>query len=128
VLGAPNLAAAPLFSLVFGFAGALAVVAVAALLARTGAAGIVRTCGRNSLAIYLAFFLPMAVSRALLLRSGLVTDVGLVSALVTLCGVAAPLAFAMIVRGTRFSWLFERPAAFRLQPRARAGLAAQAGR
>ncbi|MFO1149647.1 MAG: acyltransferase family protein [Alsobacter sp.] len=128
VLGAPNLAAAPLFSLVFGFSGALAVVAVATLLARSGAAGVVRACGRNSLAIYLAFFLPMAVSRALLLRSGLALDVGLVSALVTLCGVAAPLAFAALVRGTRLAWLFERPAAFRLEPRARVGLAAQAGR
>jgi uncharacterized membrane protein YcfT len=128
VLGAPNLAAAPLFSLAFGFAGALAVVAVAALLARSGAARIVRTCGRNSLPIYLSFFLPMAVSRALLLQTGLVADVGVVSVLVTLCGVAVPLAFAALVRGTRFAWLFERPAAFHFRAPARAGLAAQVGR
>jgi uncharacterized membrane protein YcfT len=128
VLGAPNLAAVPLFSLLFGFAGALAVVAVASLLARSGATGFVRTCGRNSLAIYLAFFLPMAASRALLLRSGVITDVGVASALVTICGVVASLGFAVLVRGTRFAWLFERPAAFRLRPSARGGLAAQAGR
>lgn len=125
VLGAPNLASAGGFSLVFGFAGAFAVIAVAALLARSGIAGFVRICGRNSLAVYLAFFLPMSVTRTILVKSGLIHDVGAVSALVTLVGVLVPLGLALAVRDTRFAWLFERPAAFRLGSRRAARPAAQ---
>ena len=41
--------------------------------------------------IYLAFFLPMAVSRAVLLKSGIISDVGTISLLVTLAGIIAPI-------------------------------------
>jgi uncharacterized membrane protein YcfT len=125
VLSAPNLASAGGFSLVFGFAGAFAVVALAALLARSGAASFVRTCGRNSLAIYLAFFLPMSITRTLLVKLAVIDDIGVVSTLVTIVGVLVPLGLAVAVRSTRMAWLFERPAAFRLAPRALARPAVQ---
>lgn len=128
VLGAPNLASAGGFSLVFGFAGAFAVVAVASLLARSGVAGFVRTCGRHSLAIYLAFFLPMSVTRTLLVKLGIFDDVGVVSALVTIAGVLVSLGFAIAVRGTRLAWLFERPAAFKPGRRRSAASLAQPAR
>ena len=51
-----------------------------ALLSLTKFATPLRYCGRNSIVIYLAFFLPMAASRAALIKSGLVTDIGTISA------------------------------------------------
>ena len=63
-----------------------------------GAAGQERSCsGRcaiaasNSIVIYLAFFLPMAATRIVLLKTGIITDLGTVSLLVTLAGVIGAL-------------------------------------
>lgn len=99
--------ALPVVSLILGTAGAAAIVAVAVLVATSPAGDIVRALGSRSIVVYLAFFLPMAVSRSLLIGSGL--DVGTVSALVTVAGVLAPFAIhAVAIRcGGRF--LFERP-------------------
>jgi uncharacterized membrane protein YcfT len=99
----------PGVSLALGLAGASAVVAFAALLSRSEWMAPLRYAGRHSLVIYLAFFLPMAVSRAAVLRLGAV-DVGTASALVTVAGVVSPLVLFWIVRGTRARVLFERPA------------------
>ena len=66
----------PVISLVLGLAGASAVIAVSALMARAHVFGWVRYCGEHSIVIYLAFFLPMAATRTLLLKTGLVADVG----------------------------------------------------
>ncbi|MHB2170223.1 acyltransferase family protein [Alsobacter sp. R-9] len=110
VAGFTSVAALPGIGLVLGIVGALAVVTVSALLARVGMARFVAACGRNSLAIYLAFFLPMAATRALLVKSGLIADVGVVSALVTAAGVIAPLLLQRAVAGTALDFLFVRPA------------------
>ena len=59
-----------------------------------------RYCGEHSIVIYLAFFLPMAASRSLLLKSGLIADLGTVSVLVTLCGVLGALVLYWAVRRT----------------------------
>ncbi|MFZ5693618.1 MAG: acyltransferase family protein [Pseudomonadota bacterium] len=109
-----GLSAWPGISLLLGFAGAAAVIAVSVLLARAGLLGFIRYCGQNSLVIYLAFFLPMAVTRIALVRTGIVTDPGTVAFLVTSVAVAVPLVLHMLVRGTAFRFLFERPDRFRL--------------
>ncbi|MFL5155472.1 MAG: acyltransferase, partial [Microvirga sp.] len=87
-----------------------------ALLTPTRVATPFRHCGRHSIAIYLAFFLPMAATRAVLLKSGLIDDVGLVSAIVTAVAVVAPLILERLVRETPLSFLFRRPAAFHIAP------------
>ena len=53
-----------------------------------------RYCGQNSIVIYLAFFLPMAATRIALLKTGIITDLGTISLLVTavLASSAAPAA------------------------------------
>lgn len=107
----------PVLSLALGFLGALAVIAASALLAKAEVLPALRYCGRNSIAIYLAFFLPMAASRTLLLKTGLVPDVGVASVLVTLAGVLGALAIHWAVRDTRLKLLFERPASLRLARR-----------
>ena len=76
-----------------------------------------RYCGRNSIVIYLAFFLPMAATRTVLLKSGLIADIGTMSAIVTVAGVIGPLCLFWVVRGTWARFLFERPAAFWLTPK-----------
>jgi hypothetical protein len=50
--------------------GALAVIAGSALLARAHLLKGLRYAGRNSLVVYLAFFLPMIVTRVMLIKLG----------------------------------------------------------
>jgi len=107
----------PVVSLGLGLIGAAAVVSFSALLAKGALFDPLRFCGRNSIAIYLAFFLPMAASRTLLLESGLIGDIGVVSLIVTTAGVLGALAIWWATRGTRLDFLFVRPARFRLAPR-----------
>ncbi len=114
----------PGVSLALGLAGALAVVTLSALLARFGAARFIAGCGHNSLTIYLAFFLPMAALRWLLLKTGLVADVGVVSALVTVGAIIAPLLLQRLVRGTPLDVLFRRPSWATFRPSVRKTIAA----
>ncbi len=57
-----------------------------------------RYLGENSIVIYLAFFLGMAASRSVLLKTGLITDIGTVALLVTPAGVVGALALFWAVR------------------------------
>jgi uncharacterized membrane protein YcfT len=107
----------PLISLALGLAGAVAVVALAALMAASDLFKALRYCGRNSIVIYLAFFLPMAASRAVLIKTGWIADVGTISALVTLAGVLGALMMFWVARAIRLTFLFERPALFWLAPK-----------
>jgi uncharacterized membrane protein YcfT len=111
-----GLADAPLVSLGLAGLGAMAVVSVSALLAATPVAAPLRYLGANSIVIYLAFFLPMAVSRILLLKFNLIPDIGTISLIVTTAGVVGPLVVFWIVRGTWFGFLFKRPLWARLEP------------
>jgi uncharacterized membrane protein YcfT len=109
----------PFVSLALGLAGAIAVISVSALMAKSDLFKPLRYCGRNSIVIYLAFFLPMAASRVLLIKAGWISDVGTLCAVVTLCGVFGSLAIFWTVRRTPLSFLFERPARFWLTPKPR---------
>ncbi|MDB5601533.1 MAG: acyltransferase [Xanthobacteraceae bacterium] len=102
----------PFVSLGLGLIGAAAVVSISVLLARSGRVGWLTYCGTNSIVIYLAFFLPMAATRTLLIKTGVIADVGVMSILVTIAGVIVPLCLFWLVRGTRANFLFERPARF----------------
>jgi uncharacterized membrane protein YcfT len=105
----------PLVSLALGLAGALAVIALAAVLADLAIAAPFRWLGEHSIVVYLAFFLPMAASRALLLKSGAIADVGAISALVTLCGIAGPVVLYIAIERSGYGkFLFARPAWARL--------------
>ncbi len=100
----------PLVSLALGMAGALAIVAGATLLADSLPARPLRWLGEHTIVVYLAFFLPMAASRAVLLKLGIIPDVGTISLLVTTAGIVGPLVlYAMIQRSGWGRFLFERP-------------------
>src|ERR1700676_144214 len=60
----------PLISLALGLAGAGAIITAGTLLARAHWLTFLGFFGEHSIVIYLAFFLPMATTRALLLKTG----------------------------------------------------------
>ena len=66
----------PPIGLIAGLSGATAIVVLASLLSRTALTAPLRYCGQNSIAIYLTFFLPMAASRYVMVKTGLIADVG----------------------------------------------------
>jgi len=104
----------PFFSLSLGLFGAAAVATVASLMALHNVFRPLRYCGRNSIVIYLAFFLPMAATRTLLIKTGWIPDIGTMSAVITAAGIFGPLALFWAARGTWANFLFERPAQFSL--------------
>ncbi len=110
----------PFVSLALGLLGAAAVVRAAALFSLTDLCKPLRYCGRNSIVIYLAFFLPMAASRTLLLKTGLIGDIGTICAVVTACGVLGSLAMFWAANALGARFLFERPALFWLTSKAAA--------
>ena len=105
----------PFMSLGLGLLGAGVVVTAATLMAQSGLCRPLRYCGANSIVIYLAFFLGMAASRVVLLKTGMIGDIGTVSALVTMAGVVGALMLYWAVRSTPLRFLFERPAWARVE-------------
>jgi uncharacterized membrane protein YcfT len=105
-----GLAFLPGLSLLMGFVGAAAVIALAALLSKMRFLDILRYAGKHSIAIYLAFFLPMAATRYVLLKTGIIPDLGTVALIVTVFAIAGPLLLQLLARNTPLGFLFERPA------------------
>jgi uncharacterized membrane protein YcfT len=115
----------PLISIALGLSGACAIVTLGTLLARAHWLTFLRFCGEHSIVIYLAFFLPMATTRTLLLRTGWIGDIGTISLIVTVVGVVGALVIWRIALAAGATFLFERPAAFWIAPKkARATLQA----
>ena len=83
-----------------------------------------RYAGENSIAVYLAFFLPMAATRTALLKFAPGLDLGVVALIVTSAGVLAPLIFFAAVQNTQARVLFRRPSWVRLEPTRQSGLVA----
>jgi hypothetical protein len=59
----------------------------------------------------------MAATRTLLLKTSLIHDIGTVSLVVTIAGVAGALALWWIALKAGANFLFERPAAFWIAPK-----------
>jgi len=105
-----SLADLPVLNLMLGCLGALAIITVSTLLSQIRWAKPLEYLGKNSIVIYLAFFLPMAVSRIILLKFTPALDIGSISALVTTAGVLGPVVLYLIIQ--KIGWgkfLFERP-------------------
>ncbi|MGJ5130911.1 acyltransferase family protein [Bradyrhizobium oligotrophicum] len=106
----------PAVSLMLGYAGAVAIIIAGTLLARAQLLNALRFCGEHSIVIYLAFFLPMAATRTLLLKTGAIADIGTISLLVTVAGVLGALAIWRLALRLGARFLFERPIAFWIAP------------
>jgi len=107
----------PGISLALGLAGASAIIVIGTLLARGGYLDFLRYCGEHSIVIYLAFFLPMAATRTLLLKTGVIADIGTVSLIVTIAGGAGALLIWRAALAVHANFLFERPDAFWIAPK-----------
>jgi uncharacterized membrane protein YcfT len=107
----------PGISLLLGIAGACAIITIGTLLARMQWLEFLRFCGEHSIVIYLAFFLPMASSRTVLLHLGIIHDIGAISLIVTIVGVLGALAIWWAALAVKANFLFERPDAFWIAPK-----------
>jgi uncharacterized membrane protein YcfT len=105
----------PFISLTLGLVGAAAVVSVSALMAKSDVFAPLRYLGRNSIVVYLAFFLGMAASRAVLLKTGVIPDLGTVALIVTASGITGAVTLFWATRNAPLRFLFERPAWARLE-------------
>ncbi len=93
-----------------GLIGAAAVVVVSALLAKISLMSPLRYAGQNSIVIYLAFFLPMAVTRIFFVKTGFIADTGTIALIVTAMGVLCPLILHWLLKRWGIGmFLFERP-------------------
>lgn len=100
----------PFVSLALGCMGALAIICGAVLLSQFQWSRFLEYLGRNSIVIYLAFFLPMAVSRAVLLKFAPFLDIGTVSFLVMLSATIGPVILYWMIQWTGYcKFLFHRP-------------------
>ncbi|MEQ9317272.1 MAG: acyltransferase family protein, partial [Henriciella sp.] len=99
----------PVVSLLMGFAGAFAIVAVAALLSKFKLGDAVRYAGKHSIVIYLTFFVPMKVAQKILAETGIVPDIGTASLMVLVFALSAPLIFHRLIKSTPLIFLYERP-------------------
>jgi uncharacterized membrane protein YcfT len=117
VLVALGISEWPIVSLALGLCGACAIIKIGTLLARMHWLNVLRFCGEHSIVVYLAFFLPMAATRTLLLKAGFIHDIGLVSLIVTIAGVAGAVLIWRTALALRANFLFERPDAFWISPR-----------
>ncbi|WP_417310889.1 acyltransferase family protein [Devosia sp.] len=103
-------AALPGIHLMLAIAGALGVCVTAALLIRLPHTSWLRWLGANSIVIYVSFSIPMAALRTLLLRYDVSDNVSLVSTIVMVVSLLAPLVVYAVVRRTGWGrFLFERP-------------------
>jgi len=112
-----DLSIRPGISLMLGFAGACAIIVTGTLLARANWLDALRYCGEHSIVIYLAFFLPMALTRILLLKTNIIPDIGLVSLIDTVAGVVGALAMWWGAKRLGLNFLFERPDMFWIAPK-----------
>lgn len=106
-----GLASLPGLRLVLAFAGSLALCVLAGLLARLPFMAWLSWLGSKSLVIYLSFALPMSAVRILLIRLGIVDDASVLSLIVFVAAMIAPLVLYAAIRVTGWGrFLFERPA------------------
>lgn len=104
-------AALPGLHLLLAFAGSIALCVFAALLMRLKWMSWLRWLGANSIVVYLSFSIPMALTRVVLLKIGVIEDTGILSTLVMLSAIASPLVLYWLIKKTGWGkFLFERPA------------------
>lgn len=120
-------AGAPGLSLLLGLLGAGAIIVASSLLLGTRAAAPLAYCGRNSIVIYLGFFIPLVVASKLALLSGWINDTTTLAVFATVAAVGAPLLLHRLIRDTPLAFLFERPARFWFVRRTPARAAAVGG-
>ena len=121
-LGAPDgmafISDLPFVSLMLGAGGAVGVILTTTLLSTVSWTAFLAWLGRNSIVVYLAFFLPMAITRTVLVKLVPGLGIGTISLIVTVAGVIGPVILFYLVNRTGYGrFLFERPGWARLDGR-----------
>ena len=106
----------PVMSLMLGFAGASAVITTSIVLARSGGLKWLRYFGENSIVIYLAFVLFMAPIRTIAIKLVPNINPDVLSLVTTTVSIIGAVALFWVVRNTKMSFLFKRPAWAKLKP------------
>jgi uncharacterized membrane protein YcfT len=117
-----GLAAMPVIELVFAGLGIAAVIMFSVVITRSkqGTQGgtmlgdALIYCGRNSIVIYLAFTIFMAITRTILVKFNLGLDGGLMALMSATAGLFGALILHAMVRNTPLKFLFVRPVMFQL--------------
>jgi uncharacterized membrane protein YcfT len=102
--------------LVYSYVGIGAVIAFSVLVANRLPGDVLAYCGRNSIAVYLAFTVFMGPTRIVLMKLTGGEAAEAIALLSALAGVVGALALQRFVKGTWADFLFTRPAMFRLTP------------
>ena len=105
---------APVYGLMMGLAGAIAIVEIAALLSKWKSARFLRYCGQNSIVIYLTFFFPMTFLERFIAKSQMIPDVGWACFAILVISAVTPLLFHLAIKKTPLIALYVRPKMFRL--------------
>ena len=109
IAGWATVADLPVVSIILGGMGAMAIVLVAAQLAKFKLARFISYCGAHSIVLYISFTIPMALTRVVLLKLGVITDTGWASLVVWLVALISPLVVHLILARTPLRVLYERP-------------------
>lgn len=100
----------PGIALALGAAGAGAIILASSLISRLKPFAALSALGANSIVVYLAFFLPMIISRIVMLKFTPWIDPGTMALIGTTIGVVAPMIGYAIIRRVGFGlFLFHRP-------------------
>lgn len=103
-------AALPVLHLVLAVVGSLALCVTAALLSKLAAMDWLRWLGAHSIVVYLSFSIPMAITRTVLLKVGIIEDTSILSVTVLLVALLSPLVLYWLIQKTGWGkFLFERP-------------------
>lgn len=106
-----GLAALPVLHLALALVGSLALCVTAALLSKLAAMDWLRWLGAHSIVVYLSFSIPMALTRVVLLKVGIIEDTSVLSVIVLLSALLSPLVLYWVIQKTGWGkFLFERPA------------------
>lgn len=96
-----------------GITGCIGCVMLVSAATAKGLTGWLTYIGSRSLYVFVAFFLPMAAVRIVMIKAG-VTNGDLVTFVAVASGVILPLIAARLLQGTHLGFLFTRPAFLRL--------------
>lgn len=100
--------------LAVSYIGIGGVVAASVLVTGTRFGRVLSYCGSQSIVIYLAFAVFMAISRVVLVKVAPGLGVDAIAFASLTAGIIGPLVLAKLVEGTRLDFLFRRPDVFRL--------------